>query len=339
VLNLFKELDRKHPQRESGSPGAAKLAQAIINQASALNLKAVTGRIKVFHFQSSLLSFGLGSLITILVGIHLPLLGLILQAILWLLLLREFKQPALARLMPGETKNIAVTIPARSKEVQKIILTVPFDTSAFMPTPLGLKPQLYWGLILFLGSAVLGLQLSGILLGFPPLLFWSLLPLLLLVVSGVLPKKQRVPSGLVGCSALLECASILTRFRPSITTVILYFTGAQALNSGVQKLPGLFKGDSPTYGLNLSPQDRPEIEIITREGFLPQSGSPLLKELLTEVAAEKSIPIKCITTSEVTPSYPFLAKKLDVISLGIPTKETNENLRELIVGFIRKIEH
>lgn len=339
MLNLFKDLDQEQPQRESGSPAVAKVAQAIADQALVLNLEAVTEPIKVFHFKNSLLAFGLGSLIGFLIGIYLPLLGLILQAILWLLLLREIKQPTLARLMPGETKNITVTIPARSKEVQKIILTVPFDTSAFMPTLLGLKPQLYWGLILFLGSAVPGLQLIGIMLELHSLLFWSLLPLLMLVVCGVLPQALPVPSGLAGCSALLESASILTRFRPSITTVILYFTGAQSLNSGVQKLPELFKGKKPTYGLNLVPQNRSEIGIVTREGFLPQSGSPLLKELLTEVATEKSIPIKCITTSEVTPSYPLLSKKANVISLAVPTEETNENLRELIVGFIRKIEH
>lgn len=339
MLNLLRELDREYPQRESGSPASAKMAQAIADQAMALNLKAVTERIKVFHFQNSLLSFGLGSLIAIVIGILFPIPGFILQAALWLLLLGEIKQPILAKLKSEEAENIIVTIPARSKEIQKVILTAAYDTYPFISTPSRLKPQLYWGINLTLGLMVPILQLIGIMLKLPSLIFWSLLPLLVLVVWGVLVKTTSVPSGLAGCSALLESASILTRFRPSITTVILYFTGAQSLNSSVQKLPELFKGENPTYGLNLVPKNRSEIGIVTREGFLPKSGSPLLKELLIEVATEKSIPIECITTSEITPSYPFLAKKLDAISLAIPTKETDENLRELLVGFVRKIEH
>ncbi len=336
MLNVFNELSREHPKHGSGSPTAA---QAIAEQATALNLEVVTEKIKVYHFQNSLLSFGLGSLVAFLIGISFPLPGFILQTIFWLLLLGEVKRPVLAKFKSGEAENIVVTIPARSKEVQKIILTAAYDTDPFIPTPPGLKPQLYWDLGLILGLAIPVLQLIGIMLTLPSLLFWSLLPLLMLAVWGVLAKSLPVPPGLTGCTALLETASILTRFRPSITTVVLYFTGGGSLNSGVQKLPALFKGENPTYGLNLVEQNRSEIGIINREGFLPQSGSPLLKELLIEVAAEKSIPVKCVTTSEVTPSYPLLTKKMNAISLAVPVGETNDRLRELIVGFIRKIEH
>lgn len=339
MLNAFEELSREYPERESGSPAAAKVAQTITEQASRLNLESVVEKIKVFHFQNSLLGFGLGSLAAVLIGIYLPLPGFILQAVLWFLLLGEIKRPVLAKLKSREAENIVVTIPARSKEVQKVILTAAYDTNAFIPTPLGLKPQLYWGLNLILGFAAPVLQLTGIMLKLPSLSFWSLLPVLVLVVWMVLAKAPSAPLGLTGCSALLETASILTRFRPSITTVVLYFTGGGSLNSAVQKLPALFKGENPTYGLNLIDQNRPEIGLVNREGFMPQSGSPLLKELLIEVAADKSIPVKSITTFEVTPSYPLLSKKANAISLAVPTVETNENLRELLVGFIRKIEH
>lgn len=339
MLNAFDELNREYPKRRSGSPAAAKVAQAIVEQASMLNLEAVTEKIKVFYFQNSLLSFGLGGLAAVLIGIYLPIPGFILQAVLWLLLLGEIKQPVLAKLQSGGAENIIVTIPARSKEVQKVILTAAYDSNAFIPTPLGLKPRLYWGLNLILGLTVPLLHLLGITLKLPSLLFWSLLPLLVLVMGGLMPKTLPVWSGLTGCSALLETASILTRFRPSITTVVLYFTGAGSLNSGVQPLPEFFKGENPTYGLNLVEQNRSESGIINREGFLPQSGSPLLRELLLEVAAEKSIPVKCITTSEVTPSYPLLGKKANAVSLAVPAGETNDNLRELLAGFIRKIEH
>lgn len=339
MLNIFKEIDREYQERSSGSPATAKVAQAITEQASLLNLEAVNEKIKVFHFQNSLLAFGLGSLVAVFIGLMFPIPGFILQAVLWLLLLGEIKRPVLAQLKPGEGENIVVTIPARSKEVQKVILTAAYDTNAFIPTPLGLKPRLYWGLNLILGLMVPLLQLVGIVLKLPSLLFWSLLPLLVLVICGVFGKALPVPSGLTGCGALLEAASILTRFRPSITTVVLYFTGGGSLNSAVQKLPALFKGENPTYGLNLVEQNRPEIGIINREGFLPKSGSLLLKELLIEVAADKSIPVKSLATSEVTPSYPLLAKKMNAISLAVPTGETSANLRELLVGFIRKIEH
>lgn len=339
MLNAFDELNREYPKRRSGSPAAAKVAQAIMKQVSRLNLETVTEKIKVFHFQNSLLAFGLGSLAAVLIGFLFPLPGFIIQAVLCLLLLGEIKRPVLAKLKPGEAENIVVTIPARSKEVQKVILTAAYDTNAFIPTPLGLKPRLYWVLNLSLGLMVPLLQLVGIGLKLPSLLFWSMLPLLVLAVCGVLAKSLPVPSNLTGCGALLETAAILTRFRPSITTVVLYFTGGGSLNSAVQKLPALFNGENPTYGLNLVEQNRPEIGIIHREGFPPQSGSLLLKELLIEVAADKSIPVKSIITSEVTPSYPLLGKKANAISLAVPTEETNENLRELLVGFIRKIEH
>lgn len=339
MLNTFEELNREYSNRESGSPAAAKVAQAIIEQASLLNLEAVVEKIKVFNFKNSLLAFGLGSLVAAFVGFYFPLPGFILQAVLWLLLLREIRRPVLTKIKSGEAENIVVTIPARSKEVQKVILTAAYDTNAFIPTPLGLKPQLYWGLSLVLGFTAPVLQLTGIMLRLPALLFWSLLPILLLVGLGLAAKTPPVPSGLTACSALLETALILTRFRPSITTVVLYFTGGGSLNSAVQKLPALFKGENPAYGLNLIDQNRPEIGIVNREGFIPQSGSSLLKDLLVEVAANKSIPVKCITTSEVTPSYPLLTNKMNVISLAVPTEETNENLRELLVGFIRQIEH
>lgn len=339
MLNTFKELSREYSKRESGSPAAAKVAQAITEQASLLNLEAVVKKIKVFNFKNSLLAFGLGSIAVVLVGFYFPLLGFILQAALWLLLLGEIKRPVLAKLKSGEAENIVVTIPAKSKEAQKVILTAAYDTNSFIPTPLGLKSQLYWSLSLVLGFAAPVLQLTGIMLRLPALLFWSLLPVSVLVVWGLSAKNPPVPSGLTGCSALLETAMILTRFRPSITTVVLYFTGGGSLNSAVQKLPALFKGENPTYGLNLIDQNRPEIGIVEREGFIPQSGSSLVKDLLVEVAANKSIPVKCITTPEVTPSYHLLAKKMNAISLAVPTEETTENLRELLIGFIRQVEH
>lgn len=340
MLINFNELSHEYPERKNGSPEAAKVAQAIAAQASTLNIDPIIEKVKVFHFQNSILSFGLGSLAAILIGLYLPQLGLVLQALLWLLLLGEIKHPVLAKLKTEEAENLVLTIPARSKETQKVILTAVYDTSAFMPTPLALKPRLFWGLCISFGLALPAMQLSGIILNLPSLALWSLLPLLVLLGFNVLPKKPS--GGLPGlncCNALLEAASILLRFRPSITTVVLYFTGAQPLNSSVQKLPAVFKGKNPTYGLNLVEQNRQQIGIISKEGFIPQTGNPLLKEILTEVAAEKSIPVESISTSEVTPSYPLLGKKANVISLAIPTAETNENLRELIVGFIRKIEH
>ena len=339
MLNILKEISREYQERSSGSSAAAKVAQAITEEASRLNLEAVVEKIKVFHFQNSLLAFGLGSLAAVLIGFLFPLLGFILQAILWLLLLGEIKRPVLAKLKSREAENIVVTIPAKSKEAQKVILTAAYDTNAFIPTPLGLKPQLYWGLNLVLGFAAPVLQLTGIMLRLPALLFWSLLPISVLVVWGLSAKTPTVPSVLTGCSALLETALILTKFRPSITTVVLYFTGGGSLNSAVQKLPALFKGENPTYGLSLIDQNRPEIGIVDREGFIPQSGSFLVKDLLVEVAANKSIPVKCITTSEITPSYSLLTKKMNAISLAVPTEAANENLRELLVGFIRQIEH
>lgn len=339
MRNHFKELSREYPERKSGSVAAAKVAQAITAQAAALNLKTVTEKIKVFHFQKSILAFCLGSLAAFLIGLYLPLPGLILETALWLLLLGEVKRPVLAGIKTETAENLVVAIPARSKETQKVVLTAAYDTSLFLSAPLGLKPYWYWGLSLSLGLGIPILQSAGFMLAFDTLKFWSLLPLILLAVFSILPGKTAFSSGLNGCIALLETASILLRFRPSITTVILYFTGGSSLNSGVQKLPALFKGENPTYGLNLVEQNRPEIGIINREGFLPQSGSLLLKELLIEVAADKSIPVKSIITSEVTPSYPLLSQKANAISLAVPAEETNENLRELLVGFIRKIEH
>lgn len=340
MLNTFVELSQEFTERESGSPAATKAAQAIAAQTSALNLKTVTEKIKVLSFQNSLLSFELGSIAAIIIGLYLPQLGLVLQAILWLLLLGEIKRPILAKVKSGEAENIVVTIPARSKETQRVVLTAGYDTSVFMPTPFGLKPQLYWGLNIGFALAVPTLQLIGIVLKLHWLTLGSLLPLLVILGFYVLPKQTSNDlSGLNGCNALLETASILLRFRPSITTVIIYFTGAHSLNSGVQILPAVFKNENPTYGLNLVEQNREQIGIVSQEGFLPRPGSSLLKEILTEVAETKSIPIESITTSDITPSYPLLAKKMNAISLAVPAKDTDQNLRELLVGFIRKIEH
>lgn len=339
MRNYFKELSREYPERKSGSAAAAKVAQAITAQAAALNLKTVTEKIKVFHFQKSILAFCLGSIAAFLIGLYLPLPGLILETVLWLLLLGEVKRPVLAGIKTETAENLVVAIPARSKETQKVVLTAAYDTSLFLSAPLGLKPYWYWGLSLSLGLGIPILQSAGFMLAFDTLKFWSLLPLILLAVFSILPGKTAFSSGLNGCIALLETASILLRFRPSITTIILYFTGSQSLNSGVQNLPVLFKNENPTYGLNLVEQKRAQMGIVVREGFLPQSGSPLLKEILNEVATEKLIPVENIAVSEVTPSYPLLAKKRDVISLTVPTDGSIENIRELIIGLIRKIEH
>ncbi len=338
--NTFEELSQGYPERGSGSAAATKVAQAIVGQTSVMNLEAVTDKIKVFNLQTSLLVFGLGSLAAIIIGLYLPQLGLALQVVFWLLLLGEIRWPNLAKVKSGEAENIVLTIPAKSKETQKVVLTAAYDTSAFIPAPLGLKPQLYWLLTICIGLALPVLQLLAMVLKLHWLTLWSFLPLLVLLGLFILPKQASGhPSGLNGCKALLETASILLRFRPSITTVIIYFTGAQSLNSGVQKLPAIFKNENPTYGLNLVEQNRQQIGIISQEGFLPQPGSPLLKEILTEVAQTKSIPVEIIATPEITPAYPLLGKKMNAISLTVPAKDTDENLRELLVGFIRKIEH
>lgn len=341
TYETFTDLQKKYPERPSGSPGVSAILEEIKKQASIWGGAAKIEKIPVYRFQTSLLVFIFGSLVVTFISLVSQVAGFIIEALLALLLIREFIHPVLSRVKTGQGENLTVTIPARGKEFQKIFLITNVSTDNFIDRPERFSTGLYLGLVFLLGLAVVLLQALNLLLKVDSLFLLPLLPLLGLLYF-VLPGKSPSLSetGLANCAVLLELGAILTKMTPFTTSVTMVFSGSRSLNSGVQGMSKLFKGcPELTYVIDLLETPNKQIEIVTQDGAIfPKPGDSLLVGMLMEVAREKEIPVQMVKMEEVTGSYPFKFKKLAAISIGTPKANSEKELRELLVGVVRKLD-
>ncbi len=306
-----------------------------------LGLNPETRPIPVYNFRVSLTVFSIIVILGALLGYGQPLLGLVVTGIAWLLLAAELIQPVLAKVKPGLSQNLAVTIPARSKEFQKVVIVVPSGGQAVLPAT-ALSEHLYYGLGLVLGLAAVLIQLAGLQNG-AAILPSALLPVVgLLILAGLPEAKERKHAPING-AALTELVAMLFKARPATTTVSLLFAGSASLNSGTLELvQSLKKGPELTYVIVLGSAAGPELQLVLSEGLLHLPADPFLKETLVEVAVQKGIPLLQKNSAELSRALPLKTRKYRTITLLLPETDheaaTGRNLRELLAGFIRQIE-
>lgn len=337
------ELDQKYPKRQPGSADSSAVFEQIKEIAANWGVPVESQTVPNYNFSTSIWVFAIGSLITIALSQVQPFLGLILTTLLWLLLVGEVIQPILARIKPAKAQNLAITIPARSKESQKIIIMANLSTDHFIAKPFKMSTRNFIGFILGLGLATVILFAIGLLARQPIYVYLSTLPSLGMIICNLVPKEIHHANGLSNCSILLELGSMLIKAHLNTTTVILYFIGSQSLNSGVLKVPKLLNKNSElNYVIHILDLKDKRINLITADGpLIPQTSDPLLIESFMEVAKEKTISLQAIKRSEIDAITPLKAKGIKAISVANPlgSAEDNKDLRELLIGLIRKLDH
>lgn len=290
--------------------------------------------IAVYDFRTSLLVFIIAGLLAAL----LPAAGLWIAGIAWLLLAREVVSPLLAKVKSIPSQNLTVTIPARSKEFQRVVIIIPAGGPDLLPAAGSLRETAYWGTQLLLGLAAVICHALKLPLG--PVC--SLAPLAVMAVLTLLGKPAPTGREFDGM-ILAELAAILSKARPATTAVVFRFTGAGSLNSGILDLPKQLKtGPELTYIVNLAETDGPSLRLLESEGPFGLKADLFMRETLTEVAAEKGIELSAVRSRAISRVLPLKFKKYPTVTLQCPKDSGNastaRNFRELLAGFIRRIE-
>ncbi len=343
ISEIFHQLEKEYPQRLPGSAGAAATAEIVKNQIAALGFTAETQKISVYSLQTSIWGYVLGSLLSMVMAYFSPIVGLIMAGLFWLLLLKEPFRPTLAKIRPGRAENIHLNIPARSKESQKIVFLTGLVTDNFAEHPFKQHSRFFISLVWLCGLAFYLMLIFSAYHRSVLFTLLTLIPILIIVILNI-PIKEAPASGVLSnCSLLLEVSAILAKAGVNTTSITFCFTGTNSLNSGIDGLPKRLKGNPELkYVVNLVDWADKRINLVTTDGLLfPLQTDPFLVESFMEVAREKGVPVQTIKLSEVSASYSLKLRKLKAISVTNPldSAESNKNLRELIIGFIRKLDN
>jgi hypothetical protein len=343
ISEVFQKLATAHPERQPGSAGAKAVLDLIKEESTAWEFQPASKKTPVFRFSVSIVIYAVLSLLAIGLSFTHPAAGFVIQVISFLLLAGDLFQPLLARIKPGAAESLLLTIPARSKETQRLIITSNMTTDYFNAKPSRLSNRIYLSLVYGMGFIILLLLAGNLWLKLSLLLYLAAAVLLMMMILKLLAGEHGYPGGLANCSILLELGAILLKSRPSTLSVSLYFSGANSLNSGVLEIPKLLKqAPELNYVINLANYPDKRINVVTTDGLVfPQQSDSLLVEMFMEVAKEKAIPLQTIKLSEISPAYGLKLKKLKVISITNPLQgaEGDKNIRELLSGLIRKLDH
>ena len=361
--DIFTELEKQNPKRNAGSPGLEQVSGAVKEQAAALGINATTQKIPVFNFHISLLVFIVGSLAIIDLGYFLPWAGFGAGLAFFMLLMAEIIRPTFARLKSIPEKNLVLTVEARSKETQRVLVVTDLSTDSFVEPPPKGSTRTYLIAVFLLG---LGMVLA---LGLNCLFTHKFMILVALaMVLGIIYLKifgHSAGTGLETASlsnsaVMMELAQILTKGGLMRTTVKFLFSASYSLNSGVLKVADLLDSRlSFNYVIELINQPDKRINIVTADGIFPtMKNHPLLVELLMEIGREKNIPVQEIKLNRITAAttlkfkelHPtpegnaLKVKKINTITLTNPLdsytgEDPQRDLRELIMGLIRKLDH
>jgi hypothetical protein len=348
---LLKLSSTERAQRQPGFSSAATVIELIKDLTAAWHITPQAIKITGYQFQTSLWRMTALGLLAILFGFAFPVASLIGAILLCVLLLREFSHPLLGKLHTVPAENLLINLPAKNKEAQKVFLVASYDTEPFLKTPFALKPGLYLTVILGILAVMVILSVLYLLkLG----IFCNYLNLFLLILIVILNRSVKSPAfrptTLKNCAALLETAAILIKVKPDITSVALCFCGSRSLNAGILAFePEFAKGpEDLTYVVNLIESDDANgakattLQCLASEGALPgKSASPILLDVLEEVARAKSLTLTTAKTCDYTETYPLNRAKIQPVSIVIPQGETVplRDVRELLCGLIRKLDH
>lgn len=362
-LDIFLELEKQYPDRNAGSPGLDQARGAVKERAAALGIDTAVQKIPVFNFHISLLVYIIGSLAIIDLGYFLPWAGFGAALVFYGLLVSELTRPTFARIKSIPEKNLVLTVEARSKETQRVLVVTDLGTDSFVEPPPKGPIRTYLMVILVLGLVkVIALGLNC-LFSHKYMILVALamvLGITYLKIFGRSSGPGRENTSLSNAAVMMELAQILAKSSPIRTSVKFLFTASGSLNSGVLKVADLLDSRlSFNYVIELINQPDRRINIVTADGLLPTiKNHPLLVELFMEIARIKNIPVQEIKLGRITAVntlknkelHPYTegnalkVKKIDTITLtnpldGYTGADPQKDLRELIMGLIRKIDH
>ncbi|HEX3043975.1 MAG TPA: hypothetical protein VHY08_04400 [Bacillota bacterium] len=341
------ELAQKHPKRKPGSVALKDVFTELKKIAATWGVNTELQKIPVYNFKISLLAFVTGSIGAVLLSLVSPGLGLVLAIGLFWLFLRELIQPFLAKIKPTPGENFIIQIPARSKENQKIILAANISTDSFFEPGPGVSVRLFLIVVYALGLLIPVCLLLYWWLRASYFQYFTVIPILtLFFISLYTRKTATLDSNLNKASVLLEVGDILLKSRPLSTSVTLFFTGAKSLNSGALPLSQFLKTSRAplNYVINLTDLPDKRINVVTADGeIISRPSEPLLIDYMMEISREKKIPIQDIRLQQFTETYPLKFKKIMTVSLTHPQEaysgeNANRDLRELLLGIIRKLD-
>jgi hypothetical protein len=343
IAESFQKIAEAHPQRLPASAESKAVSDFIQQETATWEYRPVSKKTSVFNFSVSLYVYILLSLATIAFSFAHPSGGFIVAIILFLICSAELVHPIFARLRPGSAESLLLTIPARSKETQKLVIMSNMSTDYFNAIPSQLSNRTYLWLIYGAGLLTLLLIAGNLWFELPLFLYMAIAALAIVFLLKSFGKKQGEPAGLSNCALSLELGALLMKSRPSTLSVSFYFSGANSLNSGVLEIPKFLK-QSPelTYVVTLTNYPDKRINLVTTDGLIiPRQSNSLLVEMLMEVAKEKAIPLQTIKLSEISPAYGLKLQKLKAISITNPLQgpDADHNIRELLSGLIRKLDH
>lgn len=309
------------------------------------DINTVKVPVTAYDYQWAVYLFLLAATGSTILGLWKPAAGLIGIVIIAVLAIREFYHPFIARFKGSPAENLYYTIPARSKEVQKLYLVATYATDSLFAKPqsFNFSQMLIAHHLIFICHGLIGI--AAYLTGIKALWYIALIPLLALAGWSFTFPKEKNQDALFNCTVLADLKNLLTKARPLSTTVTFALLGSRSLHSGVYHLlPEIKNNTKMTYVVNLTDHSTGnEPLIITSEGTLfPQSSDSTLVELLQIVAAEKGIAISQSKTTDFTEIFPLLLNNTKAVSIATPQEagsEHHRNLRELLAGLIRKIEH
>lgn len=348
-LSLFKRLEILYPQRLPDSEAYAPVTSALVAEFTADSVTVNPQSISNYHFKPTIMSYlGAALIASIVTLFHRPI-GFLLTFLIWIMVTREFYHPLLAKLFVGQGQNLYITLPARSKETQKLILTATYATDESFPRPFLVPTPTYLlvlSLLFLLLAACNGLAYFS---GISHYAYLTLVPgAAICYWLGFNAKKipDSTKASLRHCAVLSELQTLLLKARPLSTTVTFALLGAKTMHSGaLDLLRQIQNGPKLTYVVNLSelPHTSEPITIVTAEGRpFTKPSDPTLVELLRMVAAEKNLPTATAKISEYLETFPLLLREKKVVSIATsrePDLDCNRTLRELLAGLIRKLEH
>jgi hypothetical protein len=350
IADTFQELEKQYPERKVNSPGFTQVFNAVKEQATDFGIGVSSQKIPIFNFHISLLVYIIGSLAIIDLGFFIPWAGFCAGLVFYLLLLTEIIRPIFARLKTVPGKNLVLTVEARSKETQRVLVVTDLSTDSFIQPPPLLSTRTYLITIFLLGlGTVISLGLNCLFTHRFMLLIAVIMVLGIIYLKIFGHSSQNSPENgsLSNSAVMMELAQILSKGGPLGTSVKFLFLASGSLNSGVLKIEDLL---DPRLGFNYIIEliNRPDkrINIVTADGLLLAlvKNHPLLVDLFMEVARAKNIPVQAIKLNQTTAANTMKSKKINTVTLTNPLDDYSgadpqKDLRELIMGLIRKIDH
>lgn len=348
MKSIFKELAGKYPDRDGGTSNYSCFINELSKQFATAGVEAEYVTIPRYNFQWTVSAYLILALLGSAVGFLSPLSGDLITLIIAILVIREYCRPYLAKLHPQTAQNLYFTIPARSKETQKLVIISSFATDQAFPKPGFLTVQ---GYLLVVSALFLTIPLLNAYVYFnhtQHLVWLVLIPTAAIIWFTFFATRTRsTQNWLENYAALADLKALLLKARPLSTTVTFALTGTRAMNSGILALSETIKkGPKLTYIVNLissSGSGEAKLKIITAEGSpLTRRSDPTLVELLKIVAEEKQIAVSEGRISATTDVFPLLLSENKVVSVEnsrATDPSSIRDLRELLAGLIRKLEH